>query len=126
MKYDPCKATSIMVPYIVLRMIIKSKKNHFLITALPMSLTTISFHHKLIDNIRKYDIAISLIAYIHHIIYYNLYAKKKRNNYFIIPGTLYLVDKIFEDFNFIKTSHYFHALSHLSVIPCVYLNTIIK
>lgn len=122
MKYNPCKATSIIVPYVVLKMIIKSKKYHFLLSGIPMTITTLAFHHNLISNIRKYDITISLITYLHHILYYTIYSKKNNKFAYILPGMLYIVDKIFEEINFIKTSYYFHALSHLAVIPCVYHN----
>lgn len=77
MKYNPCKVTSILVPYIVLRLMILSRKYHFLLTGIPMSLTTVAFHHNLINNIRKYDITASLLAYLHHMLYYSLYSKKR-------------------------------------------------
>lgn len=122
MKYNPCKATSLIVPYVVLKMIIKSKKYHFLFSGIPMTITTVAFHHNLIKNIRKYDITISLLTYLHHILYYSMYAKKNKKFVYILPGLLYIADKIFEEANFINTSYYFHALSHLAVIPCVYFN----
>ena len=41
MLYNPCKITSILVPYLVLKMIIKNKNYHFLFTGIPMSITTL-------------------------------------------------------------------------------------
>ena len=122
MLYNPCKITSILVPYLVLKIIIKNKKYHFLITGIPMSITTVAYHHNLINNVKKYDIVISLLAYLHHILYYSFYSKKNSKFKFILPGTLYLVDKVFEHLKYDKTSYYLHALSHLAVIPCVYFN----
>lgn len=87
-----------------------------------MSLTTVAYHHKIIKGVRKYDIVVSLMAYMHHVLYYSLYSNKNRNFYQVLPGMLYLVDKVFERLNYEKTSYYFHALSHLAVIPCVYFN----
>jgi len=41
----------------------------------------------------------------------------------MLPGLLYLVDKIFEELDYTTHIYYVHALSHISVIPCVYFNT---
>lgn len=123
MNYNPCKVTSLTVPYIVLNMIFKSKKYSFMITGIPMTFTTIAFHYKLVKGIRKYDIFISLLAYLHQILYYIIFTRTGGKFYYMLPGLLYLVDKIFEELNFMKMSYYVHALSHISVIPCVYFNT---
>lgn len=122
MRYNPCKITSLVVPYFVLKMIIKNKKYNFLLTGIPLSITTLAYHHNLISNIRKYDIIMAITTYLHHILYYSIYSKRNNTFYFTLPGLFYVIDKIFEEFKYDKTSYYFHALSHLSVLPCVYLN----
>tara|TARA_B100000161_G_C33325359_1_gene313359 strand:+ start:219 stop:608 length:390 start_codon:yes stop_codon:yes gene_type:complete len=123
MNYNPCKVTALLVPYIVLNMMIKSKKYSFMITGIPMTFTTIAFHYNLVKGIRKYDIAVSLLAYLHQTLYYIVFTRGGGKFYYMLPGLLYVVDKIFEELKYIKTSYYFHALSHLAVIPCVYFNT---
>ena len=123
MKDNPCKLTGLIVPYVVLNMIIKSKKYSFMTTAIPLTFSTIAFHYNLIKRIRNYDIFFSLVAYLHQILYYIIYTKKGGWYYYIFPGLLYLIDKVFEKYDYIKTSDCFHALCHISIIPCVYLNT---
>ena len=61
-----------------------------------MSITTVAYHHNLITNVKKYDIMISLMAYLYHILYYSIYTKKNSKFKFMLPGMLYLVDKVFE------------------------------
>jgi len=124
MNYNPCKVTSLTVPYIVLNMIFKSKKYSFMITGIPMTFTSIAFHYKLMKGIRKYDIFISLLAYLHQILYYIIFTRRVEGFIICFLDYYNLVNKIFEELNFMKMSYYLHALSHISVIPCVYFNTI--
>ena len=119
---NPCKITSLVVPYFVLKMIITNKKYNFLLTGIPLTFTTVAYHNNLISNIRKYDIMIAITTYLHHVLYYSVYSNVNNTFYFALPGLFYFIDKIFEEFNYIKISNYFHALCHLAVLRMVYLN----
>ena len=113
--HNPCRITSILVPCAVLCICVKHKKN--LLPTIPLSITTILYHQKLVEGIRKYDIMVAFLTYITY-----TYSHIKRNrtpSVIIFPVILYAIGKVFEQCRLYKASNYAHAFSHISVIPMV-------
>ena len=123
LKYNPCKCTVVLVPAVVLSLMITSRKYHFLLSGIPLTITSFIYHNNLIQNFIKYDIMVSVNAYLHTAIYFAYQSYQSHQYIILLPGLLYIIDKIFEIYNHITISNYIHALMHLSIIPGVYMNT---
>jgi hypothetical protein len=127
--------SSIFVPSVIIPMILYFRNYSLLITAIPVSITSIVYHNHIyipyinFENIRKIDYFMAHIAYTHLVIipiYYNniivlLYQ---------IPGIVFFkLSMFFYLNNHIIISTYFHLCLHLYIIYGVYnvnilLNTI--
>ena len=119
--YNPLYYTVIIVPIITLPAIYFTGHYSLLITAIPLTCTSILYHHKFkIKNIRKYDIYVSFLTFHQHLFYNFLYASNYTFIYFYLSLIVfYLIDKIFEKYNYIQCSILFHAIMHLTLIPSV-------
>jgi len=119
--YNPLYYTVILVPIITLPAIYFTGHYLLLITTIPLTCTSILYHHKFkIKNIRKYDICLSFLAYHQQLFYNFLYASNYTFTYFYFSVIVfYLLDKLFEKYNYIQCSILFHAIMHLTLILCI-------
>ena len=118
-KYNPCLYTVLITPLICYPIIYFTKCNGLFITIIPLTTTSILYHHKFnINNIRKYDIILSYTAGVHHGIYCYLYNINMYNFFFAYGITLffYVTGIIFFRFNYVSISRISHGMVHLSLI----------
>ena len=118
---NPLYYTVFIVPSITLPLIYFTGHHSLLITTIPLTCTSILYHYNFnIKNIRKYDICISFFTFFQQTFYNFLYASNYTFIYYYSSIVLfYLLDKMFERYNYMKCSILFHTIMHLSLIPCV-------
>ena len=129
LRTKPLYISSTIVPLINLSTICYYKNYYFLVTGIPISITSILYHLNFpIKNIRYIDIFFSMIAYIHHL-YISTYYVKYRTGLLIysqIP-LFYLAGKILQKYEKHYLSDLVHAFMHLIlVIGTTYLNVNIR
>ena len=127
--YKPLQISSVLVPIINLPLIYYSHIPQLLITAIPLSVTTILFHNRLGPSyIRKLDIFFCVCAYIQHS-YIGLYYISG-SEYLIWPVPtifVFLLGKILEHRDNLKWSNLVHAFMHyILILGVVYMNNQIE
>jgi len=125
---NPCLGSVIIVPVVVTHTIITTEHYQFLFSTIPLSITSFIYHNEIIvgNNIRNIDMVLAILSYMHHIIYFLLYSHQKQFiNIIMLPGLIYIIERIVQPFGVDIVCNYLHAMVHFALIPCVYLNTMI-
>jgi hypothetical protein len=97
----------------------------FLLTEIPMILTSILYHHNLVSNMRITDIVVVQHAFWHH-----MYIAYYHSNFviclYILCPILYTISQIFHYKNEIYISEVFHACIHYTLsLATLFLNLIL-
>lgn len=111
-KSNPCHLSSILLfsnlPYTAY-----SKNYLLLITQIPITVTSILYHHKFnIKNIREIDIIVGQFAYWQHMIHALMRSNYVSINSFLLCPILYILSKHFHKKNQIYETNLIHSFIH--------------
>jgi len=121
-KSNPCHLSSILL-FFNLPYTTYSKNYLLLITQIPITITSILYHHKFnIKNIREIDIIVSQFAYWHHMIHALMRSNYLSINSFLLCHMLFILSKHFHKKNRIYETnlirsfiHYFLSIAAMTI-----------
>lgn len=124
---NPCHLSSVVLP-LNIPITIYYNNNIFLLTEIPVAITTILYHNdfKCVKNIRSIDIFAAQLAFWQHMYYAIIYQITFSRNCYIICPIIFLVSKYYQKNNDLFMSNFFHSFIHYFLtIGTIFLNVMV-
>ena len=124
---NPCHLSSVVLS-LNIPITIYYNNNIFLLTEIPVGITTILYHNdfRCVKNIRNIDIFAAQLAFWQHMYYAIIYQIAFSRNCYIICPIIFLVSKYYHKNNDTLMSNFLHSFIHYFLtIGTIFLNVMI-